>query len=440
MPEIIKDAAEGAQKAVLQFSKNNAMKVVTDQLLEQYADRPEGFKTALKEVFETLDPPETALDLPNVRKVAVNKRKVLLGEVPLIQANAIENAWNGLSETVREKALAAHAIEQEKRKADTATVFKEIIEKRLGSDILEEVKRGDEYSSAILKGNLIWLIKRIRKVKSLGVTFESSKTWDHLQKLKQGSKSCSAHLLAFSNGVSEMIRAGGWTKTELDNVASPQANLVKNTLLESLSLKSDQSIMAAAIVAIRNDSTLTFDQMSTKLIEAEASQAGVDEKTGAAPSKKKALATKKDETSEEKNGDDKTDKQQPWKARGARGKGGRGGGRGDNSGRGGRGDGDNNSRNDGRGGGGRGGNGRGGGGRGGGGRGRGGRGFTLATGPGTFKRSKQNLIRYQYVKDLVKDRTIDIVWVPTENMIADILTKVLVGSHFRSQVEGLGVV
>ena len=66
--------------------------------------------------------------------------------------------------------------------------------------------------------------------------------------------------------------------------------------------------------------------------------------------------------------------------------------------------------------------------------------FTLATGPGTFKRSKQNLIRYQYVKDLVKNGTIELVWVSTEDMIADILTKVLVGAHFRSQVEGLGVV
>jgi hypothetical protein len=66
--------------------------------------------------------------------------------------------------------------------------------------------------------------------------------------------------------------------------------------------------------------------------------------------------------------------------------------------------------------------------------------ITLATGPGTFKRSKQNLIRYQYVKDLVKDGTIEIVWVSTEDMIADVLTKVLVGSHFQAQVEGLGVV
>ena len=122
MPEKIKDAAEGAQKAVLQFSKNNAMKVVTDQLLEQYADRPEEFKTALKEVFETLDPPETALDLPNVRKTFVNKRRVLDNQIPYVLANAIDNAWNAYSETVREKALTSHATEQEKRKSPSHRV------------------------------------------------------------------------------------------------------------------------------------------------------------------------------------------------------------------------------------------------------------------------------------------------------------------------------
>ena len=85
------------------------------------------FKTALKEVFETLDPPETALDLPNVKKTFVNKRRVLDNQIPYVLANAIDNAWNAYSETVRKKALTAHAIEQEKRKADTAIVFKETV-------------------------------------------------------------------------------------------------------------------------------------------------------------------------------------------------------------------------------------------------------------------------------------------------------------------------
>ena len=63
----------------------------------------------------------------------------------------------------------------------------------------------------------------------------------------------------------------------------------------------------------------------------------------------------------------------------------------------------------------------------------------LATGPGTFKRSKQNLVRYAYIKELIDKGVIELVWVPTDKMLADILTKVLTGAQFRSQREGLGV-
>ena len=371
MPEK-KDAAEGAQKIVqLQFSKSNSLKVVTSQILEQFANRSEEFKTALKEVLENQNPLPTVLEIEKVKKWAVNKRRLQEGSDPYVLANAIEAAWNGYTEAWKEKSLQAHSSEQEKRKSDVSEVFKEIIERRLGSDILDEVKRGEEYETAILKGDLIWLIKRIRKVKSLGVSFESGDTLENLQKIKQDSKSCSAHLLAFSNGISEMIRAGGWTKAELDTVGSLQATLVKKILLDSLSLRDGQSIMAGAIVAIRNDASLTYEQMTTKLVEAEASQKSVDEKTSEGASRKRAHATKKEETNE---GDDKGEKSQPWKPRGDRGRGGRGSDRSDNSGRGGRGDNHNNGRSDKSGRGGRGGHGRGGGGRGAGGRGRGNRG------------------------------------------------------------------
>ena len=63
----------------------------------------------------------------------------------------------------------------------------------------------------------------------------------------------------------------------------------------------------------------------------------------------------------------------------------------------------------------------------------------LATGPGTFKRSKQNLVRYAYIKELIDKGVIELVWVPTDKMLADILTKVLTGAQFRSQRDGLGV-
>jgi len=133
-----------------------------------------------------------------------------------------------------------------------------------------------------------------------------------IQAIKQGNNSCSAHLVAFSHSIDEMLHAGGWTKEELDNVASLQADLVKSALLESLTLKAGQTIMAAAIAEIRGDNTLTYSQMSKKLVDAEASQAAIDEKTGVA-SKKKALATKKEEEKDDKKGDD-NDKEQPsWK-------------------------------------------------------------------------------------------------------------------------------
>ena len=373
----VKDAAEGAQKTVLQFSKTTTIEVVTDQILEDNAGSSTDFKTALKLVLSQTNPAATVMDLVNVRKRTMKLRRLAEGENEYVNEGAMNNAWNNLSEAVKEKAITAHAAEQEKRRAECASVFKDIIKQRLGPDIADEVKRGNEYNTALLEGNLVWLMKRIREVKSMGSTNDKAKALDRLQAIKQGNNSCSAHLVAFSHSIDEMLHAGGWTKEELDNVASLQADLVKSALLESLTLKAGQTIMAAAIAEIRGDNTLTYSQMSKKLVDAEASQAAIDEKTGVA-SKKKALATKKEEEKDDKKGDD-NDKEQPsWKRgnRGGRGGKGRGGGRGDGSGRGNGGRGDNNNgrndgRNGGRGNGGRGGGGRGGdGGRGGGGRGR----------------------------------------------------------------------
>jgi ribonuclease HI len=66
--------------------------------------------------------------------------------------------------------------------------------------------------------------------------------------------------------------------------------------------------------------------------------------------------------------------------------------------------------------------------------------ITLATQPGTFKRSKQNLVRYHYVKQLIKEQVIALKWVETNQMLADVLTKVLVGSRFHAAQKGLGIV
>ena len=63
----------------------------------------------------------------------------------------------------------------------------------------------------------------------------------------------------------------------------------------------------------------------------------------------------------------------------------------------------------------------------------------LATAPGTFKRSKQNLLRYAYVRQLVADEVMALTWASTDAMIADILTKSLGGSTFLRLREALGV-
>ena len=350
-------AADSAQKKVLQFSKDNTMQAVSDDILEQYSNHTEEFKTALKNAFENADPPATALELPEMKKAVINKRRAVMHLAPLIQNNAIDNAWNELTDIVREKAISAYTEQSEKRKADVSSVFKEIIDHRLGADIIAEVKLGVEWKTALLKGDLMWLIKKIRQVKSLGVTFESNKRFKELQKLKQGNISVSAHLQLFSNGVSELIRAG-WSRDDLTNAASVPAIQVKDTLLDSLTLKEGQSVLASEIVEIRNNSTWTFEEISSKLIKAEADQAEVDSKINQA--NKRANVTKRETEDETK--DEKELGKVPRGARGRNGKP-RGGGRGDGAGRGGRVD-DNNSRNSGRGRGGHRGGGRGDGGRG----------------------------------------------------------------------------
>ena len=46
--------------------------------------------------------------------------------------------------------------------------------------------------------------------------------------------------------------------------------------------------------------------------------------------------------------------------------------------------------------------------------------MTLATKPGQFRRSKQNLLRYAYVRQLVNDSTMVLEWTPGTAMTADI--------------------
>lgn len=49
----------------------------------------------------------------------------------------------------------------------------------------------------------------------------------------------------------------------------------------------------------------------------------------------------------------------------------------------------------------------------------------------TFRRSKQDLIQMAFVRELVADKVIKVVYCPTEEMVADLLTKPLQGALFR---------
>lgn len=318
MPEKEKNkvAAEGALKSELKFEKTTSLKSVTDQILEDNASMEEEFKTALKMVLENENADESTMELPPMKKSVVNDRRRALGQEPLNAVNAIDNAWNTMSEQARDKAIATHTAEMKRRSAECGKVFSDIIKRRLGESIIKEVKRGDDYQQALLKGNLVWLMKRIRQVKRLGADFESSKALEKIQQIKQENKSCSQHLADFTILLDDLTRTEGWEQNEIDNPASLQAKLVKKALIDSLTLKEGQVIMASTIAELRKDATLSFSQMSTKLIEAEAAQESISDKInkGASRKERKALAaTKKEEKDKKEKKDDHLDKGDSWR-------------------------------------------------------------------------------------------------------------------------------
>jgi hypothetical protein len=63
----------------------------------------------------------------------------------------------------------------------------------------------------------------------------------------------------------------------------------------------------------------------------------------------------------------------------------------------------------------------------------------MANGNGSFHRQKHILVKCHYTRELVKNRTIDIVHCQTQNMTADVLTKPLSkDSHSRLSCKLLG--
>ena len=55
----------------------------------------------------------------------------------------------------------------------------------------------------------------------------------------------------------------------------------------------------------------------------------------------------------------------------------------------------------------------------------------LKKGKGKNKGSKHINIRYYFIKDRIESGELDIRYLPTLEMLADLLTKPLQGSHFR---------
>jgi Reverse transcriptase (RNA-dependent DNA polymerase) len=65
--------------------------------------------------------------------------------------------------------------------------------------------------------------------------------------------------------------------------------------------------------------------------------------------------------------------------------------------------------------------------------------ITLATMPGSFKRSKHTLVRYAYVKEMVNNNHVKLEWVKTTEQKADVLTKILTGTPYEHARKGLGM-
>ena len=62
--------------------------------------------------------------------------------------------------------------------------------------------------------------------------------------------------------------------------------------------------------------------------------------------------------------------------------------------------------------------------------------ITMAqSGRGNFKRTKHIANRYFWVKQFIDSGEIKLVYIPTEQMIADILTKPITGSKFYNMVK-----
>jgi len=59
---------------------------------------------------------------------------------------------------------------------------------------------------------------------------------------------------------------------------------------------------------------------------------------------------------------------------------------------------------------------------------------------GTFKRSKHNIWKYEFISDAIAEKVISLQHISTDKMLADFLTKPLSGPHLRRCLQELEIV
>ena len=55
----------------------------------------------------------------------------------------------------------------------------------------------------------------------------------------------------------------------------------------------------------------------------------------------------------------------------------------------------------------------------------------LEQGTGSFKRAKHIKVRYFWLKDLIDEEEIVLKYIPSEELVADLLTKAITGAKFK---------
>ena len=55
----------------------------------------------------------------------------------------------------------------------------------------------------------------------------------------------------------------------------------------------------------------------------------------------------------------------------------------------------------------------------------------LEQGTGSFKRAKHIKVRYFWLKDLIDEKEIVLLYIPSEELVADMLTKATTGAKFK---------